>query len=107
MQPTSKEVKVRHWTCKLCEYSKNTEDMTECKNCGRPRGYNPERYQQRLKEIRTWTEEDEPEEEGGILEYCGLIVGLFILLLIIAILVWAYYQDQKVLRHDELPDEEL
>ena len=63
--------------------------------------------------------EDEPEEEGGIVEYCGLIVGpvprkwrfapwrtgtatrassfqgLFILLLIIAILVWAYYQDQK------------
>ncbi|OLP91402.1 hypothetical protein AK812_SmicGene26881 [Symbiodinium microadriaticum] len=89
------EVKVRYWTCKLCEYSKNTEDMTECKNCGRPRGYHPERYQQRLKEIRTWTEEDEPEEEGGIVEYCGLIVGLFILLLIIAILVWAYYQDQK------------
>ncbi|CAE7863963.1 unnamed protein product [Symbiodinium necroappetens] len=95
MKPTSKEVKVRYWTCKLCEYSKNTEDMTECKNCGRPRGYHPERYQQRLKEIRTWTEEDEPEEEGGIVEYCGLIVGLFILLLIIAILVWAYYQDQK------------
>ena len=65
--------------------------------------------------------EDEPEEEGGIVEYCGLIVGpvprracsvpdrysngassfqgLFILLLIIAILVWAYYQDQKAGRH--------
>mmetsp|Transcript_37724 Transcript_37724/g.70350 ORF Transcript_37724/g.70350 Transcript_37724/m.70350 type:complete len:106 (+) Transcript_37724:37-354(+) len=102
----SQDVKARLWTCKLCEFKKNPEEATNCRTCGRSRGFEPERYQKRLKEIRTWADEDEPED-GGIVEYCGLIIGLIILALIVAVLAWAYFHDQEVLRQNELPDEEL
>eukprot|EP00931_Biecheleriopsis_adriatica_P032862 TRINITY_DN19124_c0_g1_i2.p1 TRINITY_DN19124_c0_g1~~TRINITY_DN19124_c0_g1_i2.p1 ORF type:complete len:105 (+),score=19.96 TRINITY_DN19124_c0_g1_i2:67-381(+) len=99
--------KMRTWTCRLCEYSKNTEDLPSCKTCGRPRGHEPEQYWQRRKEISSWA--DEAYEDGGIGEYWGLIVGFIFLVIIVGALTWAYLEDQKALyqQGEEIHAEEL
>ncbi|CAE8641488.1 unnamed protein product [Polarella glacialis] len=90
---------MKRWTCQLCAQAKNSEEMSRCKTCGRPRGHKPERYQERLKEIRSWTSSMEGEslddEPWTLAGSCGLIVGLLILLMIISALIWAYFEDQK------------
>eukprot|EP00913_Durusdinium_trenchii_P022336 g20984.t1 len=82
------------WKCLLCS-KKNSQDWeTICQVCGRARGHDPKEYERRLREIRSWNDEEE-HEEASITEYCGLLVGLLILALILAVLVWAYYQDKQ------------
>mmetsp|Transcript_55519 Transcript_55519/g.107073 ORF Transcript_55519/g.107073 Transcript_55519/m.107073 type:complete len:651 (+) Transcript_55519:109-2061(+) len=43
---------LRQWKCELCAQTRNTENMENCKTCGRPRGYNPERHRKPLQDIR-------------------------------------------------------
>mmetsp|Transcript_53099 Transcript_53099/g.113393 ORF Transcript_53099/g.113393 Transcript_53099/m.113393 type:complete len:115 (+) Transcript_53099:47-391(+) len=87
------------WTCQLCSQSRNEDDSTSCMTCGRPRGHIPEKYQSRLKEIRSTGDDDyDPEEEFRWSDAWGLICGIILLLVIVALLVWAYFEDQKELR---------
>mmetsp|Transcript_89422 Transcript_89422/g.154806 ORF Transcript_89422/g.154806 Transcript_89422/m.154806 type:complete len:119 (-) Transcript_89422:51-407(-) len=96
---------VRRWTCQLCAQSRNTEDLENCKTCGRPRGHNPERYRQRLKEIRQW---NVPQDYDGGYEASswgdswGLIIGLILLFVIVGLLAWAFYEDQKDAMQDTM-----
>mmetsp|Transcript_19765 Transcript_19765/g.45864 ORF Transcript_19765/g.45864 Transcript_19765/m.45864 type:complete len:114 (+) Transcript_19765:88-429(+) len=91
----------RRWTCQLCAQKRNTEDTDSCMTCGRPRGHKPEKYHQRLQEIRTWSAmadggySNVPDDEGGLSDSWGLILGVVMLLAIVALLVWAYIQDEN------------
>mmetsp|Transcript_9502 Transcript_9502/g.26578 ORF Transcript_9502/g.26578 Transcript_9502/m.26578 type:complete len:110 (-) Transcript_9502:83-412(-) len=94
----------QQWSCQLCSQSRNTQDMDSCRTCGRPRGHVPHRYNDRLKEIRRWTQAadlDYATEEGTWRESWGLIVGLILLALIFGLIAWAFYEDQAEM------DEEL
>mmetsp|Transcript_52509 Transcript_52509/g.125452 ORF Transcript_52509/g.125452 Transcript_52509/m.125452 type:complete len:117 (+) Transcript_52509:102-452(+) len=90
----------RRWTCQLCAQKRNTEDNDRCMTCGRPRGHNPEKYQQRLQEIRKWSEMAEggfamEQEGGGLSDSWGLCLGIAMLMLMIGLLVWAHIQDEN------------
>eukprot|EP00406_Dinophysis_acuminata_P083394 CAMPEP_0179244716 /NCGR_PEP_ID=MMETSP0797-20121207/18200_1 /TAXON_ID=47934 /ORGANISM="Dinophysis acuminata, Strain DAEP01" /LENGTH=78 /DNA_ID=CAMNT_0020952239 /DNA_START=60 /DNA_END=296 /DNA_ORIENTATION=+ len=38
---------------------------------------------------------DEPDEPEHWTDYCGLIGGVSLLVLILSLLAWAYFEDQK------------
>mmetsp|Transcript_65661 Transcript_65661/g.122412 ORF Transcript_65661/g.122412 Transcript_65661/m.122412 type:complete len:116 (-) Transcript_65661:154-501(-) len=96
---TSPLAEPRRWTCQLCAQKRNTEDLENCMTCGRPRGHKPEKYHQRLQEIRSWSAMAEggyqPDDEGGLSDSWGLILGIVMLLAIIGLMVWAYIQDEN------------
>mmetsp|Transcript_66436 Transcript_66436/g.131008 ORF Transcript_66436/g.131008 Transcript_66436/m.131008 type:complete len:125 (-) Transcript_66436:82-456(-) len=91
------EKPLRQWKCKLCAQTRNTEDMENCKTCGRARGHSPERYRKRRREIRQgdWQAECDDGDEGSWGDAWGLIVGLILLVLIVVALAWAFYEDRK------------
>eukprot|EP00747_Dinoflagellata_sp_TGD_P187885 gnl/TRDRNA2_/TRDRNA2_46022_c0_seq1.p1 gnl/TRDRNA2_/TRDRNA2_46022_c0~~gnl/TRDRNA2_/TRDRNA2_46022_c0_seq1.p1 ORF type:complete len:143 (-),score=16.98 gnl/TRDRNA2_/TRDRNA2_46022_c0_seq1:57-446(-) len=93
------------WTCRLCSQTRNIEGTDKCITCGRIRGHEPTKYKERLKEIRRYSphnDYDDPDEELSWTDYWGLIVGLILIVLITALLVWAYLEDQKEQVRDEL-----
>mmetsp|Transcript_83736 Transcript_83736/g.217999 ORF Transcript_83736/g.217999 Transcript_83736/m.217999 type:complete len:124 (+) Transcript_83736:60-431(+) len=85
------------WTCHLCSQTRNTEENETCITCGRARGHDPEKYRKRLQEIRKWNGhgDSEYDDEFRWSDSWGLILGLLLLAVIIGLLVWAYYEDQK------------
>ena len=76
--------------------------MDKCRTCGRPRGHVPDKYNQRLNEIKQWKMPQDYDYGDGSswTDSWGLIVGLILLMCIIGLLAWAFYEDQKDAVHD-------
>merc|ERR1719359_2049459 len=88
--PAAENVRERNpgrvWTCNLCSQTRNPEDTDKCKTCARPRGHKPEKYNERLREIRrlgSYEDYDQygggGEEESFWSDSWGLFLGLILL----------------------------
>ncbi|CAK0843295.1 unnamed protein product [Prorocentrum cordatum] len=85
------------WTCQLCSQSRNTESMESCMTCARPRGHRPEKYQQRLKELRQWNQHgyDADDVEPAWGDSWALYLGVGLLVAVVGLLAWAIYEDSR------------
>eukprot|EP00747_Dinoflagellata_sp_TGD_P195332 gnl/TRDRNA2_/TRDRNA2_63836_c0_seq2.p1 gnl/TRDRNA2_/TRDRNA2_63836_c0~~gnl/TRDRNA2_/TRDRNA2_63836_c0_seq2.p1 ORF type:complete len:164 (+),score=33.68 gnl/TRDRNA2_/TRDRNA2_63836_c0_seq2:74-493(+) len=95
----------QRWTCQLCSQTRNTIDSDKCITCGRKRGHQPMKYNRRSYDYDRYAyDEDyygrEEDEEFKWSDAWGLIAGLILLVIIAALLIWAYIEDQKDLARE-------
>mmetsp|Transcript_57869 Transcript_57869/g.154241 ORF Transcript_57869/g.154241 Transcript_57869/m.154241 type:complete len:103 (-) Transcript_57869:120-428(-) len=87
---------VTYWACRNCSQTRNTQDITSCKTCHRPRGFHPDRNRNRSFEHRhnyDYDDYDNSSEEFTCANSWGLILGLILLVVVVSVLSWAFYMD--------------